>query len=459
MKDRVLRYIRRLVFAERKLTSSQIIVLVFICIILLGAGLLSLPISVKPGVSITFLDALFTATSATCVTGLAIGDTYQLWSGFGQVIILGLIQIGGLGFMSVVALGAFLFRKRIGMRQRLVIAQGFGLNELEGAVRIIRHVLIGTFAIELIGAVILTCRFMTDYPFWTALKWGVFHAVSAFCNAGFDLMGEFMPGSSLIMFAVDPVVNLTIMALVIIGGLGFFVWEDLWNYRSRRKLSVHTKMVLLISGFLILLGWGLFAVAEWTNDATIGSFSPSEKILVSLFQSVSPRTAGFATIDQASLTDVSKMMTMTLMFIGGSSGSTAGGVKTVTVGVLFLAALYTARGKKEPHVFGRTISREQINQALSVFLIMMGLAAIGSFLLCFLEQAPFLDCAYETVSALATVGLSTGLTGELCAVSKIILIIYMFFGRVGVMTISLGFLAGGMDSSRFQYAYTQVLIG
>lgn len=459
MKRGAMALLRRLAFAERRLSSAQIIVLVFAAIILLGAVLLSLPFAAKPGVQISFLDALFTATSATCVTGLAIGDTFTLWSGFGQTVILLLIQVGGLGFMSVVALGSFLFRRRIGMRQRLVIAQGFALNELEGAVRIIRHVLIGTFLIEGVGALILTCRFAAAHPFPTALKWGVFHSISAFCNAGFDLMGELLPGSSLVLFAGDWLINLTIMALIVIGGLGFFVWEDLLRCRKTRRLTLHTKLVLCISGILILAGWVFVAILEWKNPNTIGNLPTNEKLLASLFQSVSTRTAGFATIDQASMTDASKTLSMALMFIGGSSGSTAGGIKTVTIGVLFLSAVYTALGKEDPHVFGRTISRQQINQALSIFLIVMSLAMLGSLALCILEQAPFLDCAYEAVSALATVGLSTGMTAGLCVVSKLMLILFMFFGRVGVMTISLGFLAGGADSGKYQYAKAQVLIG
>lgn len=458
MKQRILGYFLRRPKRTR-IRREQYIVLAFASVILLGSVLLSLPAASRSGESSGFLTALFTATSATCVTGLSLADTYVQWSGFGQAVILVMIQIGGLGFMSVVSVFFFLLHRKIGLQQRLMMAQGFGLNDVDGVVHLVRDVLRRTIIFEAAGALILTVRFMGEFGLWQSVKWGVFHAVSAFCNAGFDIFGKLDPGSSLAVFVDDWVVNAVIMALIVIGGLGFYVWADIarkWNWK---KLTVHTKLVLCISAALLLGGALLFALLEWNNPETIGGFSTGDKLLASMFQSVTCRTAGFASISQGGLSEPSKAISIVLMLIGGSAGSTAGGIKTVSVGILFLSVLAAARGKSRVTVFGRTIAGQQIRQAMTVFLLLVSLAFGGAILLSAGNTFPFLDCLFETASALGTVGLTTGITPLLGIGSQLLLIIFMFFGRVGILTVSIGFLLGNQAEERFHYAEAKILIG
>lgn len=458
MKQRILGF-----FLKRskrtRIRREQYIVLAFASVILLGSVLLSLPAASRSGESSGFLTALFTATSATCVTGLSLADTYVQWSGFGQAVILVMIQIGGLGFMSIVSVFFFLLHRKIGLQQRLMMAQGFGLNDVDGVVHLVRDVLRRTIIFEAAGALILTVRFLGEFGLWQSVKWGVFHAVSAFCNAGFDIFGKLDPGSSLAVFADDWVVNAVIMALIVIGGLGFYVWADIAKKWSWKKLEVHTKLVLCISAALLLGGTLLFALLEWNNPETIGSFSTGDKLLASLFQSVTCRTAGFASISQGGLSEPSKAISIVLMLIGGSAGSTAGGIKTVSVGILFLSVLAAARGKTRVTVFGRTIAGQQIRQAMTVFLLLVSLAFGGAILLSACNMFPFLDCLFETASALGTVGLTTGITPLLGIGSQLLLIIFMFFGRVGILTVSIGFLLGNQAEERFHYAEAKILIG
>jgi len=437
----------------------QIIVLVFLIIILMGSCLLMLPAASESEASIPFLTALFTATSATCVTGLSLVDTGTCWSGFGQAVILLLIQIGGLGFMTIAALFFFAVRRKIGLKQRLIMAQSLGMERLSGVVKLVRLILLRTFVVEGIGAAILTIRFAFQMPFCQALWWGVFHAISAFCNAGFDVMGAVEAGGSLVTYVGDPVVNLTLMVLIILGGLGFFVWDDVLKKHRFGACSVHTRLVLIISGILTVGGALMFALLEWNNPATLGSYPVGEKILAALFQSVTTRTAGFYTIPQGALSGTSKAVTDVLMFIGGSSGSTAGGVKTVTMGVLILSVLSTARGRSRLTVFHRTIPAKQIGDAVTVVIMVFGIAFSTGLILSAMNGLAFEDCLYETISAIATVGLSTGITPQLNTVSQFILIILMFFGRVGIMTISLGFLLSDRAEERYRYADVRVLIG
>ena len=443
----------------KALSATKIIAITFALIILVGTGLLMLPAASRSGVSCGFRPALFTATSATCVTGLVLYDTYTQWSGFGQVVILSMIQIGGLGFMSAATLLIFLLGKRIGLKQRLVMAQALSLNDITGVVRLQKRGLIGSFSIEAIGAAVLTLRFWPEYGFPTALKWGVFHSVSAFCNAGFDIFGRITPGSSLMEFQSDPVVLLTLMVLIVVGGLGFLVWQDLWNHRRFQKLSVYTKLVLLTTLGLILSGWVLTCLLEWNNPQTLGPMPVAEKLLNGLFQSVTLRTAGFAAIDQAGLTDSSKGVACVLMLVGGSSGSTAGGLKTVTFLVLLLFISAAARGRSRVVAFKRTIPGGQIVNAMTIAFMMVGLAAFGGIFISATSPVGFTDALYEAVSALATVGLTAGATGNLSIPAQILIIVYMYFGRVGVLTISLGFLVGDQAQERFRYAETNLLIG
>ena len=443
----------------KNLSAAKVIALAFAAIILLGAGLLTLPVASRSGVSCGFRPALFTATSATCVTGLSLFDTWTQWSGFGQIVILCLIETGGLGFMSAATLVVFLLRRRIGLKQRLVMAQALSVSDMNGIVKLQKTVLLGSFTVEGIGAVILLLRFWPEYGFMRALKWGVFHSVSAFCNAGFDIFGCMTPGASLAVFRSDPVVLMTLGALVTVGGLGFLVWQEITEKRKFRSFSVYTKLVLVTTLGLIFAGWLLICLLEWNNPGTLGSLSIPDKLLNGLFQSVTLRTAGFASFDQALLTESGKAVSMVLMLIGGSSGSTAGGVKTVSfiVMVLFIAA--RARGKNTVCIFRRTIPETQVLDAMTIAVIMLGLSFFGGVFISATSSVGFADALFEAVSAIATVGLTAGVTGNLSIPAQLLIILYMYFGRVGVLTISLGFLAGDRAEERFRYAKTSLLIG
>ena len=442
-----------------KLNPTQVIAIVFALIILLGAVLLSLPAASRNGVSCGFRPALFTATSATCVTGLVLYDTWTQWSGFGQTVILCMIEIGGLGFMSAASLVIFLLRKRIGLRSRMVMAQAMSLNDMEDVVKLQKWVLFGSLFIQLTGALILFLRFLPDYGFRQATAWGVFHSVSAFCNAGFDIFGSVNPGASLITFNNDPVVCLTLAALVIVGGLGFFVWEELVRVRRFRKFSVYTKLVLITTGVLLLFGMALILLLEWNNPNTLGQMGWGQKLLNAFFQSTTLRTAGFVSVDQAQLTDAGKAVSMVLMLIGGSSGSTAGGIKTVTFIVLLLFMWTRARGGSEIHVFRRSVPKDKVMDAMTIISIVVTLALFGAIVICATSPVAFIDALYESVSALATVGLTAGATTSLSVPAQFLIILFMYFGRVGVLTISLGFLMSDKAQERFRYASTNLLIG
>ena len=441
------------------MSATKLIALCFLGIILLGTGLLMLPVSSRSGEPCQFLPALFTATSATCVTGLTPFDTWTQWSGFGQVVLLCLIEIGGLGFMSAATLVIFLFRRKVGLRQRMLIAQALSLNEMDGVVRLQRMVIFGSLGFEAAGALILTLWFWPQYGFVRALRWGVFHSISAFCNAGFDIFGSMEPGSSLLLFQNDPVVLLTLGTLVVLGGLGFLVWQDIAEKRSWKKLSVYSRLVLLATAMLIVSGWALICILEWNNPKTLGNLSVGSKLLGGLFQSITLRTAGFDAINQAGLTQGGKAVSMVLMLIGGSSGSTAGGLKTVTFLVVLLFIWARARGRSNVSAFCRTIPQEQALNAMTISLMMVLLSVLGGIFVCATSPVSFTDGLFEAISALATVGLTAGATGLLSVPAKILIIIFMYFGRVGVLTISLGFLMGNQAVERFRYAETSLLIG
>lgn len=444
---------------RRQISATKIVAIVFALIILIGTGLLAHPAASRSGVSCGFRPALFTATSATCVTGLVLYDTWAQWSGFGQAVIICLIEIGGLGFMSAATLVVFLLHRRIGLKQRLVMAQALSISDMDGIVNLQKTVLIGSFSVEALGALILTLRFWPVYGLKTALKWGVFHSVSAFCNAGFDIFGCITPGVSLQEFQSDPIVLLTLGALVVIGGLGFLVWQEIAERRVFQKYSVYTKLVLITTVGLILSGWVLIALLEWNNPGTLGNLSTGDKLLNSLFQSVTLRTAGFASFDQALLTDGGKAVSMVLMLIGGSSGSTAGGLKTVSFVVLILFVVTRARGRNTVCIFKRTIPESQVLDAMTIAFILLFLAVFGGIFISTTSPVGFTEALYEAVSALATVGLTAGVTGSLSIPAQWLIVLYMYFGRVGVLTISLGFLAGNRAEERFRYAQTNLLIG
>lgn len=442
-----------------RFSPTQIIAIVFAAIILTGTLLLMLPGASRDGVSCGLRPALFTATSATCVTGLVLYDTWTQWSGFGQIVILCLIELGGLGFMTAASFVIFLLRKKVGLRQRMVIAQSLSLTDMEGVVKLQKVVLGGSLLIQLTGAVILAARFWPEYGWSRALRWGVFHSVSAFCNAGFDIFGVLQPGASLMVFNDDPVVLLTLAALIAVGGLGFFVWEEVVRVHSWKKFSVYTKLVLLTSLVLIVGGAVCFCLLEWNNPATLGAMSVPQKLLNGLFQSFTTRTAGFAAIDQACLTEAGKAVTMFLMIIGGSSGSTAGGVKTVTLVVVLLFLWTRIRGRSAVCAFKRTVPANQVLDAMTIVSVMVALALFGGIFISATSPVGFTDALYEAISALATVGLTAGVTASLSIPAQILIIIYMYFGRVGVLTISLGFLMGDNAEERYRYAHTNLLIG
>lgn len=451
----------RLLFVKRsrQMSATRVIALVFAAIIALGTLLLSLPVASRSGERCSVLDALFTATSATCVTGLTRFDTWTQFSGFGQVVVITLIQIGGLGFMSVATLIVFLLRRKVGLKQRMVMAQALSVNDMDSVVRLQKWVLVGSFSIETVGALILTLRFLPRYGLGRALKWGVFHAISAFCNAGFDIFGEISSSGSLVMFQSDPLVLLTLSALVILGGLGFLVWQDIVLKRRFRKMSVYSRLVLLATAGLLLTGTAAVALTEWNNPNTLGGMSTADKLLNSFFQAVTLRTAGFFSFDQAAMTEGTKAMCILMMLVGGASGSTAGGIKIVTVMVLLLFLASRARGKNTVTVFKRTIPSAQVLDAMTITGIVTALAMGGAIFITLTSPVSFIHGLYESASAIATVGITAGATGSLSVAAQIMIIIFMYFGRVGILTISLGFLMGSRAQERFRYAETNLLIG
>lgn len=441
---------------RKGLSPTQTIAITFAAIILIGALLLTLPAASQSGESCGFRPALFTATSATCVTGLVMFDTGSQWSGFGQTVIICMIEIGGLGFMSAASLVIFLLRKKVGLKQRMVMAQALSVNDMDGIVRLQKYVLCGSLGIQFAGALLLFLRFLPEYGWAQAARYGVFHAISAFCNAGFDIFGK---GDSLVSLNGDGVVLLTLGALVVLGGLGFFVWEEVVRLHSWKKFSVYTKLVLLTSFALLVGGAIAFCVLEWNNPATLGEMSTGRKILNGIFQSITLRTAGFDAVGQAGLTDAGKAVGIVLMLIGGASGSTAGGIKMVTIIVLLLFLWSRIRGRASVNVFKRTIPGSQVLDAMTITSIMVGLVIFGGIFISATSPIGFTDALFEAASALATVGLTAGATGSLSIPAQMLIILYMYFGRVGVLTISLGFLMGNRAVERYQYANTNLLIG
>ncbi len=438
---------------------TRALVIGFLLIIVLGAVLLALPIASKSRQWTSLLTTLFTATSATCVTGLVLVDTYTYWSTFGQVVILLLIQIGGLGFMSMATLFSFLVRRTITLRERLVMTTSLNVSDMAGVVRLTKRVLYGTLLFEVMGAVVLSIRFIPRFGVLDGIYKGVFHAISAFCNAGFDLMGEKVEFSSMVSYATDPVVNIILMTLIIIGGLGFFVWNDVYEKRSIHHLKLHTKIVLLTSAILVVGGAGLLAVCEWNNPGTLGSLPLQDRFMAALFQSTTLRTAGFNTIDQNAMTGAGQAISIVMMFIGGSPGSTAGGIKTVTIAVLVLTTITAFQGKSNISVFGRRIMPRSVANAVTMLMMGFTLVVTSALVLSSFEHLPFSKCLFEAVSAFGTVGLSTGITPTLGVVSKITLILLMFLGRVGILTLGVAVLMRHQHEPKLQYPEAELFVG
>ncbi|EOD00919.1 TrkH family potassium uptake protein [Caldisalinibacter kiritimatiensis] len=441
-----------------KLNPAQVLVLGFAALILIGATLLNLPISSVNGESIGFVDALFTSASAVCVTGLVVVNTAQHWSIFGKVIILILIQVGGLGLMTMATLVALVLGRKITLKERLIIQEELNSTTLSGLVKLTKYVIISTAAIEGIGAIFLAIRFIPKYGVIKGIWFSIFHAISAFCNAGFDLTGE-----SMVPFVEDVVVNLTIIALVIIGGLGYFVYLDISRKKSFRKFSLHTKLVLIISGILLLIGFLFIFILEYNNPETLGKLSFKGKILAAAFQSMTPRTAGFNSIDTGAVTDSVAFLTMIYMLIGGSPGSTAGGVKTTTIGVLVIAIISVIRGNEDVEIYRRRIPHELIYRALAVTGIAVAIITGVTVILSITESGPdvtFLDVLFETLSAFGTVGLSRGLTPKLSILGRLIITFTMFVGRVGPLTMAFAFAKKRREKKgTYRYPKEKILVG
>ncbi len=437
-----------------RLTPSQILVIGFATLILVGSIVLMLPVSSASGQWTPFVDALFTATSAVCVTGLIVVDTATHWSLFGQAVILILIQVGGLGIMTMSTLVAFLLGKRISLKERLIMQEAFGGTvSLAGLVRLTKHVLVVTFLIEAVGALILFLRWSLDYPLPKALWLGVFHAVSAFCNAGFDLFSV-----SLVNYVDDWTVILTVSGLIVLGGLGFTVILDLWNHRRGGRFSLHTKLVLVVSGLLIVIGTGVIFVLEYSNPKTLEPLSPAGKFLGALFHSISPRTAGYNSLVTGDLYPGTLFVTIILMFIGASPASTGGGIKTTTFGALVMAVWSTIRGKPEVEVFERRLVRDVVDRGLAITSMAWALVTIFTIVLLVSEGARLIDALFEVTSAFGTVGLSTGLTPKLTDSGKLLITLTMYIGRVGPLTLAVA-LAQRSQHPNLHYPEDRVLVG
>jgi len=442
---------------RRVVNSTRVIAFSFAGVILTGVLLLMLPISSVSGESCGWMTALFSATSATCVTGLILVDTLTQFTAFGQAVLLVLIQLGGLGFMSVIFLLASLVRKRMSLSQRLMMVSAFNLNDMNDVARLVGNAFRFTFVVEGIGAVILTACFFPRYGLGAIWK-GVFTAVSAFCNAGFDLLGP-DGGGSLSTYSNHPVVLLTVATLIVCGGLGFFVWGEILRKKSFRRLSLYSKMVLVITGTLIVGGMLFFLAVEHKNPETLGNMPWWQQGLNALFQSVTLRTAGFLSIPQGGMREVSQLVCVLMMLVGGSSGSTAGGVKTVTVGVLVLAMRAGLHGHSNVTIRGRTIPLTKVLSAVTLVLVVSTMFVFSSVAIALVDGVPYLSAAFETASALGTVGLTTGITPTLSPFSHVLLIIMMYLGRVGVLSFSVAFLSQGGRQSRVTYPESDVMIG
>lgn len=435
---------------KRHFTSFQIISLGFLIVILTGSFLLMLPISTNGPGGASFWDSLFTATSAVCVTGLVLHDTAQYWSYFGQFVIITLIQIGGMGVVTVSIAIAMLSGRKIGLMQRSTMCEAISAHHVGGIVRMTGFILKTTVLIELTGAAVMFPVFCRDFGVVKGLWYSLFHSISAFCNAGFDLLGVRQEFSSLTTYAENPVINLTIMALIIIGGIGFLTWDDIKTHKLHiKKYRMQSKVILTVTSLLILLPALYFYFVEFSADKW-SDMSLSERILGSFFQSVTPRTAGFNTVDLTALSEAGVFIMIILMITGGSPGSTAGGIKTTTIAVLFSSALAVFKRKGETNCFHRRISEDTVNHAATILLMYLVLFLSGGIAISCIEGIPILDCLFETASAIGTVGLTLGITTELSLISRVILIVLMFWGRVGGLTLVFAAISSRhLDVSKF----------
>lgn len=448
---------------KRNLSTTQIILLSFLITILLGSLLLALPISSANGRAVPYIDALFTAATSTCVTGLVTLPTASTWSLFGQIVILIQIQIGGLGVITIIAGIMLLLKRKMGISDRLLIQDAFNLNTLSGLIQFVKNVLLGTLIIEAVGAILYMIVFIPE--FGKSGVWiSIFNSISAFCNAGIDIIGE----SSLCNYAANPLINAVSAALIILGGIGYIVWWDVLravknrtpkNKKRFRHLTLHSKITITVTLSLIFGGALLIFLFEYANPRTIGNLPLMDKLQISLFQSITCRTAGFASIPQENLTDASAAVSILLMLIGGSPVGTAGGVKTVTIAVLFCSAFATIRNRSGASLFGRCISDESIKKAIAVAAAFLTLCAASTILLMAVSGAPAMDVIYETVSATATVGLSRNFTASLNTIGKIIIIFTMYFGRVGPISLALALGSKNENQNILSNPIEEIIVG
>ena len=430
-----------------EMNPPRILALGFMTTILIGAMLLNLPMASNSGESIGFIDALFTSASAVCVTGLVVVNTAEHWTEFGQAIILLLIQIGGLGIMTMATIFALVSGKKISLKERLVIKEQLNQESLSGLVKLVKYVIGMTLFIEVLGAGLLSIVFIPKYGLKMGIWQSFFHSVSAFCNAGFDITGN-----SLVDFNSSTIVIVVISLLIIIGGLGFSVIIDLFRNRSWERLSLHTKLVLIISSILITAGTALILILEWNNPGTLKDLSVADKLRASFFAAVVPRTAGFNSIDVGAMLQATAFFTIILMFIGGSPGSTAGGIKTSTIGVVIMATIAIIKGERDIEIYKKRIPQETVFKSLAIVTVGMFLIIGVSFILTLTESWGFLDTMFEATSAFATVGLSRGMTPNLSNAGKLIIIGTMYAGRVGPLTMAFAF---GYNKRHKRYRYSE----
>lgn len=454
--------VRRLILYADGMRPTQIMVSGFAAIIVIGALLLTLPIASQSGESIGLLNALFTATSAVCVTGLVMVDTATYWSLFGQIVIITLIQIGGLGFMTVATMFSLMARKKIQLRERLLIQESLNQADLSGLVRLTRFVLIITITIEGIGALVLSTVFIPQFGLSKGIWYSVFHAISAFCNAGFDLMGSVSgPFTSLNSYVNNFTVSMTVCALIVLGGLGFPVVLDIVRKRRFSKLNVHSKVVLFSTATLIFVGALFIFLIEFNQKTTMADLPLKGKVLSAIFQSVTARTAGFNTLDLATLRESSVFVMIILMFIGASPASTGGGIKTTTLAVLIITVRSFLSGKSDIEAFERRLAPSTIKKSLGIFVISISAVIFGTLIISITQpNFTLVQSAFEVTSALATVGSSLAGTPNLNALGKIIIIIFMFMGRVGSLTLFMAILSGGRRKSQpIRYAEGKIMVG
>ena len=440
-----MQYGRRMNLKKLKfdISTTQLIMFSFLIAVFVGSVLLSLPISSSDGKPVPYVDALFTATTSVCVTGLVTLPTFSTWSIFGQIIILIMIQIGGLGIVTIISGILVSFHRRFGLKGMILIQDAFNLNSLSGIMNFLKNVLTGTFIVESVGALLYMTVFIPEYG-WKGIWISVFNAISAFCNAGIDIMSE----NSLCPYALNPMVNFTTSLMVILGGIGYVVWWDVIRvskhfpekkFKCFSSLSLHSKIALSVTAILLFIGTVGFFAFEYNNPLTIKNLSFFDKLQISFFQSMTTRTAGFASVPQQNLTNTSAVFALFLMFIGGSPVGTAGGVKTVTMAVLMFSALAAIRNRQDLSLFKRRISKQAISKAVAVVTVSFMIMFISTILLSSVTDAGIMDIVYETVSATATVGLTRDLTPTLNLWGKIIIIVTMYLGRVGPISLLIAF--------------------